>query len=150
MTNSEFHNLIKLKKIFTKSPIILPNNGENDTYDLESIKTKDKFYLDIDRRGRIELSRFKLQTRYATTKLPLIRIDIDSPPHMNPDGTKTTRNHIHIYRETEHDTGNLPWAYSLESFESIQFNKNNINFMEVFSSFCEYCNIDTNNIQGVI
>lgn len=150
MTNSEFHNLIKLKKIFTKDTIELPNNGENDTYDLKSTETRDKFYLDIDRRGRIELSKFKLQNRYATTKLPLIRIDIDSPPHMNPDGTKTTRNHIHIYRETDNDTGNLPWAYSLESFELIQFNKDNINFMEVFSSFCEYCNINIDNIQGVI
>lgn len=36
------------------------------------------------------------------------RVDIDSPPHRNPDGTMTSRNHIHIYRETDHDTGNLP------------------------------------------
>lgn len=36
-------------------------------------------------RGGIELSKFKLQNRYAVTKLPLVRIDIDSPPHLNPD-----------------------------------------------------------------
>lgn len=88
MTDVEFQNLMKLKKVFVKEAIELPNNGENETYDLESIATRDKFYLDVDRRGRIELSRFKLQNRYAVTKLPLVRIDIDSPPHLNPDGTK--------------------------------------------------------------
>lgn len=104
MTDVEFQNLMKLKKVFVKEAIELPNNGENETYDLESIATRDKFYLDVDRRGRIELSRFKLQNRYAVTKLPLVRIDIDSPPHLNPDGTKTSRNHIHIYKEMDNDT----------------------------------------------
>ncbi len=150
MTDLEFKRLMQLQKIFVKSSIILPNNGENSIYDLKSKETQDKFYLDVDRRGRIELSRFKLQTRYAVTKLPLVRIDIDSPPHLNPDGTKTSRNHIHIYREVDNDTGNLPWAYSLEEFEQIKFNRNNIVFMDIFSSFCEYCNISMENIQGVI
>lgn len=150
MTDLEFKRLMQLQKIFVKSSIILPNNGENSIYDLKSKETQDKFYLDVDRRGRIELSRFKLQTRYAVTKLPLVRIDIDSPPHLNPDGTKTSRNHIHIYREVDNDTGNLPWAYSLEEFDQIKFNRNNIVFMDIFSSFCEYCNISMENIQGVI
>ncbi len=150
MTDLEFKRLMQLQKIFVKSSIILPNNGENSIYDLKSKETQDKFYLDVDRRGRIELSRFKLQTRYAVTKLPLVRIDIDSPPHLNPDGTKTSRNHIHIYREVDNDTGNLPWAYSLEEFEQIKFNRNNIVFMDILSSFCEYCNISMENIQGVI
>ena len=67
----------------------------------------------MDRRGRIELSKFKLQNRYALTKLPLVRIDIDSPPHMNPDGTKTSRNHIHIYK----DGYDEKFAYTLDSDE---------------------------------
>ena len=50
----------------------------------------------------------------------------------------------------ENDTGNLPWAYSLEDFKPINFNRDCINFMEIFSGFCEYCNIIMNNIQGVI
>ena len=150
MTDLEFKRLMQLQKIFVKSSIILPNNGENSIYDLKSKETQDKFYLDVDRRGRIELSRFKLQTRYAVTKLPLVRIDIDSPPHLNPDGTKNSRNHIHIYREVDNDTCNLPCAYSLEEFEQIKFNRNNIVFMDIFSSFCEYCNISMENIQGVI
>lgn len=149
MTNQEFQNLMQLKKVFIKDAIALPNNGENETYDLESTVTKDKFYLDVDRRGKIELSRFKLQNRYAVTRLPLVRIDIDSPPHLNLDGTKTTRNHIHIFKEMDHDTGNLPWAYDLESFEYIDFNKNKVDFLLIFSGFCEYCNICMDHVQGV-
>lgn len=150
MTNQEFETLMALRKVFIKDIINLPNNGQCIVYDLQSNETNDKFYLDVDRRGRIEFSKFKLQNRYAVTKLPLVRLDIDSPPHLNPDGTKTSRNHIHIFREVENDTGNLPWAYDLDNFTQISFDKNNINFMQVFTSFCEYCNISIENIQGVI
>lgn len=150
MTDKEFQYLMSLKKIFKKEAVDLPKNGQYDTYDLESIGAREKFYLDVDRRGKIELSRFKLQNRYAATKLPLVRIDIDSPPHLNPDGTRTSRNHIHIYREVENDTGNLPWAFDLEKFEEIKFDKGKISFMEIFYAFCKYCNIETNNVQGVI
>ena len=150
MTDLEFLSLMKLKKVFIKDSIELPNNGDNATYDLESVETRDKFYLDVDRRGKIELSRFKLQNRYAVTKLPLVRIDIDSPPHINPDGSKTSRNHIHVYKEVDNDTGNLPWAYDLETFEQICCEKGRFSFMDIFSGFCEYCNISIENVQGVI
>ncbi len=150
MTEKEFINLLGLEKVFIKKNIYLPNNGENNTFDLKSTSTSDKFLLDVDRRGKIELSKFKIQNRYALTKLPLVRIDIDSPPHMNPDGTRTSRNHIHIYREMDNDTGNLPWAYDLDEFNNIKFDKNNIIFMDIFAGFCKYCNINISNIQGVI
>lgn len=150
MTDTEFQYLMNLKKRFVVDNSHLPNNGESDFFDLISIESNEKFILDVDRKGKIELSKFKLQNRYAQTKLPLVRIDIDSPPHINPDGEILSRNHIHIFRETENDTGNLPWAYDLESFDKIKFDINNIRFMDVFMSFCEYCNISVENVQGVM
>lgn len=150
LTDIEFKKLMQLEKDFSKKNIRLPNNGESNVFQLKSTSTSDEFLLDVDRRGRIELSKFKLQNRYALTKLPLVRIDIDSPPHMNPDGTITSRNHIHIYKQFDNDTGNLPWAYDLEDFNQIKFDKDNIVFMDIFTEFCEYCNININNIQGVI
>ena len=36
MTDLEFKRLMQLQKIFVKSSIILPNNGENSIYDLKS------------------------------------------------------------------------------------------------------------------
>lgn len=150
MTNADFEKLMALTKIFVKDNIELPRNGEFETYDLVSSESRDKFYLDIDRRGRIELSKFKLQNRYAVTKQPLVRVDIDSPPHRNPDGTMTSRNHIHIYREMDNDTGNLPWAYDLETIMPVKLNWDSLDFMSILSNFCEYCNICMDNVQGVI
>ena len=51
MTNSEYDKLMALTKVFVKENINLPRNGEFETYDLESRESRDKFYLDIDRRG---------------------------------------------------------------------------------------------------
>ena len=91
MTDIEFQVLMGLKKVFAIDGCRLPNNGENATYDLISPGSNEKFLFDIDRKGKIELSKFKLQNRYGQTKLPLVRVDIDSPPHMNPDGTIVSR-----------------------------------------------------------
>ena len=150
MTDLEFMDLMNMQKLFVEKNCQLPNNGDTKIFDLISNDANEKFLLDVDRKGRIELSKFKLQNRYAQTKLPLVRIDIDSPPHMNPDGTKVSRNHIHIYKDMENDTGNLPWAYDLEGFDGVKFDSDNIQFMDVFISFCEYCHISIENIQGVM
>lgn len=148
MTNEEFSTLLGLSKVFSKPSIKLPTAGNTGVYDVESTSSNDRFFLDVDRSSRIELSKFKVQHRYAATKLPLVRIDINSPPHTNPDGCRLSRNHIHIYRETENDTGNLPWAYDLESID--MFAEKATDFMSIFYAFCEYCNISTDDIQGVL
>lgn len=149
MTDIEFQSLIQLKKIFAKKDVILPFTGNCNTYDLKSVDTKDRFYLDIDRRGKIEL-KTKLQNRYAKNKMPLVRIDIDSPPHINPDGTKLSRNHIHIYKDCDKDTNNLPWAYELNDIFGNDINIKSLNFMTAFNLICKYCNISTYGIQGAI
>ena len=74
MTNKEFKTLMNLKKSFVKDSITLPANTEKETFEIKSLSTKDEFFLDIDRGGRIELSKFKLQNRYAKTKQPLVQI----------------------------------------------------------------------------
>lgn len=148
MTNEEFNALMALAKVFSKPSIKLPLAGNDGIYEVESTSTNDRFLLDVDRNSKIELSKFKLQHRYVTTKLPLVRIDINSPPHTNPDGHRVSRNHIHIYRETENDTGNLPWAYDLEDLDG--FNGKSLDFMSIFYAFCEYCNIAADDIQGVL
>ena len=149
MTDIEFQSLIQLKKIFAKKGVILPFTGNCNTYDLKSTTTSDKFYLDIDRRGSIEL-KVKLQSRYVRNRLPLVRIDINSPPHINPDGRKLSRNHIHIFRECDNDTGNLPWAYELNDVFKTNFDLKSLNFMSAFNLICKYCNIEAGDIQGAI
>ena len=150
MSNEQFSMLLALVKCFSKKNIRLPLMGESSIFDVVSKSTKDTFYLDVDRRGRIEL-KVKVQMRDAVSKFPLVRIDLNSPRHMNPDGRRVSRNHIHLYRETEYDTGSLPWAYELSEVDEIfAGDANNPDFMQVFYHFCQFCNIETYDIQGVI
>jgi len=148
MTNDEFNFLMQLTKKFKDQCPIFPQSGKNGIYMVNSTTTDDRFFLDIDRRSSAELAKIKIQNRYVTTRLPLVRIEIDCPPHTNPDGTTTSRNHIHIFRESDAETGNLLWAYELDSINC--FKDIPIDFMSVLLAFCEYCNIITCDIQGVI
>lgn len=147
LTNEEFNKLLQLEKIFTTQKIILPTIGTVDSFELTDVNNRIPFLLDIDRRGKIELSKYKIQNRYAVTEV-LVRIDIDSPPHINPDGTKLSRNHIHIYREGFGDR----WAYELKDLKDTNLFQNICTFRNVFNDFCKYCNISLDNkeIQDVI
>lgn len=78
-----------------------------------------------------------------------MRIDFNGPPHINTDGTKIGRSHIHIYKEMENDTGNLPWAYELDKWKDFTIRDTGNRFMDVFNAFCDYLHIDITNVQGV-
>ena len=92
------------------------------------------------------MTKKKIQERYASTNTIMIRLEIDCPPHMNSDGTFTSRNHIHIFDEKE---GTI--AYDLNGLYG-EFFSNIDDFTNVFYDFCKMCNINTDNItiQGVI
>lgn len=144
LTNKDFARLMSIKKKFNENPITLPHVNQCSQLNVFSIDNKDSFVIDIDRRGKIEI-KSKTQARYSSNQ-NLIRVEINAPPHTNPDGTITSRNHIHIYKEGF----NLAWAYDLEGFDETLFN-NLKNFNKVFADFCSYCNIElTNNFQMVI
>jgi len=149
MTVDEFNVLMKMPKAFLDLPVCPPVTGTNTILEVTSLTTSDQFNVDIDRRSSFTLSKCKLQNRTVIKNIPLVRIDIDSPPHMNPDGSKTSRNHIHIYNTADGDTGKLSWAYSLESFDGISYQPGS-KFMDIFLEFCRYCNIKATEIQGVL
>lgn len=148
LTDIEFEKIMKVKKLFIDKKIELTHKNCYNIYNIISQDKKNKFILDVDRRNRIELKKMKLQNRCTNINELLIRVEIDSPPHTNPDSTITSRNHIHIYKEGY----GLKWAYNLENFDNKYF-KNINDFLNVFTDFCLFCNIDINNInnlQGVI
>lgn len=122
---------------------ILPSANERKTFELSTDFKDLKIFVDIDRAGRLELRKCKIQDRYRS--LPLIRVDIDSPPHRFKDGSTTSRNHIHIFNpdKDENDT------FNLEDFDATLF-KNINNFSSILFDFCSYCNIQMPNVQGVI
>ena len=145
MTDALFDELIKLAKEF-KNPnqVKLPMENEKKVFPLLSSDSNHDFFVDYHRSGTIEL-KSKTQMRDGKS-IPLVRLEINAPPHMNPDGTLTSRDHIHIYKEGY----DLKWAYELPAIfnQTIVLN----NHLELFTTFCKYCNIDINNIslQGVV
>lgn len=145
ITNEAFETLISLKKVFEKiDKVSLPHPQEGKIYNLFCRESKDEFIFDLSRKGTIELKQ-KAQLRLGKS-VPIVRLEVNCPPHLNPDGTMTSRNHIHIYKENF----DLKWAYDLDTiFHNIS---NDPQPLEIFYKFCEYCNIDTEgiNLQGVI
>lgn len=76
------------------------------------LKCKDgnnnNYIIDVQR-GRIKPSKGTYQTRYNKSTI-IIRVDIDGPPHDNPDGEEVPCPHIHVYREGYEDK----WAFPLD------------------------------------
>ena len=145
MTDALFNELMSLDKCFTRpGKIKLPGQQERKVYDVKSSTTEDKFLFDYDRRGRFEL-KHKKQLRHGKD-VCIIRLEINAPNHMNPDGNVLSRNHIHIYREGY----DLSWAYEL--FDIFPNIPQELSALNLFTIFCDYCKIDSTNIhlQGVL
>jgi len=64
---------------------------------LISANKRENFLLDITR-GRINVKKATYQNR-ARTVVILARLDIEGPPHENPDGQEIPCPHLHTYRE---------------------------------------------------
>lgn len=133
ITDQEFLELLKTEKNFVEHPPVLPYSRSKGHFKLVN-KNHQYFFLDINKSGIIALNKFTLQTRYSI--IPLVRLDINSPPHINPDGSKTSRNHIHIYREGYGDA----WAYELSDMKFISHTES-LCFDNMLIQFCNYCNI---------
>ena len=133
------------KKIINTTTITFPTTNDITTLEAISIDEKEKFLLDINRKGTFKLTRCTYQTRYRVENI-LVRLDIDTKPHRNPDNKKISPTHIHIYKEGY----GLRWAYPLEEFKNYTFT-NTKDFFQTFSEFCGFCNVKKLPfIQGVI
>lgn len=146
-TNDEFEHLMALRKHFLTENILLPQQNKDLILPVGATQSKEVFSMDLSRKSTIILTRKKYQERLHPTNDLLVRLEIDSKPHMNPDGIKISANHIHVFKEGY----GLSWAYELSQFSDTLF-KNPDDFNQTFYDFCEYCNIsfDDTNIQGVM
>ncbi len=98
MDDAYLNSLLLMRKQFEyPNRVILPIDKQSKFYKIKCVETKDKFILDYDRRGFYEL-KYKEQLRHSGN-FCLVRLEINAPPHMNPDGRLTSRNHIHIFKE---------------------------------------------------
>ena len=98
ITQTEADALIEMEKRFVDSTDwIFPAAGERIALELTSVDRRENFMLDVTR-AQIKLTKATYQNR-ARQAIILMRLDLDGPPHRNPDGTEIPCPHLHTYRE---------------------------------------------------
>lgn len=131
LSENEIDVLLKTEKhcIETKK-YSFPQLGGKISIPLFSENKQEEFLLDISR-SRIEVSKTTYQNRARKTII-LLRLDIGSAPHRNPDGQEISSPHLHIYKEGYGDK----FAYPLPK----EFNlcSDSIDYL---NTFMDYCNI---------
>ena len=131
LTQTEANILIAMEKEFVKPVTISILPGADQTHELVGNDKRERFLLDLWR-GTLRLSKVKYQTR-GRKIIVLVRLDIDSAPHTNPDGTKINGTHIHLYREGYEDK----WAFPVDPAEF----GNPSDIQRTLEDFFRYCNI---------
>jgi hypothetical protein len=132
LSQTEADMLLEMEKLKVDDTIYeFPGVGGSLRIPLQSLNKRENFLVDINR-GRIKLSKVTYQNR-ARGIVILARIDIDGPPHRNPDGEELACPHLQIYREGY----GTKWAIPLpiESFDNITNN------WDLFNSFLKYINV---------
>lgn len=137
LTQADADALIQMDKFrMDGGTWMFPYGGEKLAIPLTSADKRENFVLDITR-GRIKLTQVTFQNR-ARQAIVLLRLDIDGPPHTNPDGAELPCPHLHIYREGY----GTKWAYPVPLEVAVT------DHYSTCFSFMAYCRIvDTPNIQ---
>ncbi len=141
LTQPEADQLMQMLKHFVRPPaaITIPP-GADDTYELAGSNDREKFLLDVWR-GTLRLSKLKLQNRVRAAVV-LVRLDVDGAPHTNPDGTRLSGAHVHLFKEGYDDK----WAYPADRKKFTLLSDPGTTFHD----FCAYCNIESPPpVQGV-
>lgn len=98
LSQSEADALIRMNKHRTDESLHqYPMPGNSIAVPLIAAGGSEKFLLDVTR-GKINLKKVTYQTRVRSVTV-LVRLDIEGPPHCNPDGAEIPCPHLHIYRE---------------------------------------------------
>jgi hypothetical protein len=108
-----------------------PDPGGRLAIALTSIDKRENFTLDITRAG-IKLTKATYQNR-ARQAIILLRLDLDGPPHRNPDDQEIPCPHLHIYREGFADK----WAVlaPVDRYPNVE------DLFSTFEAFMRHCNI---------
>lgn len=134
LTDTEVQRLIRLSKKFadTTEVTVPPSGAFEHSSELVAVEEREAFLLDVSRHA-IRITRCKSQTRYARNII-LLRVELDGPPHVNPDGTDVGPSHVHVYKEGYDDR----WAYPLSNYpEFLQCST----LVDLVRSFCRYCGV---------
>lgn len=131
ITQEEADALIAMEKIRADDTAhLFPIEGARLSLPLTSIDKRENFTLDITR-AQIKLTKAVFQNR-ARRAIVLMRLDLDGPPHRNPDGLEVPCPHLHVYRE-----GYDKWAFPAPS----ERYTNTLDLFSTFEAFMLHCNV---------
>lgn len=141
MTNKEFEQYISTKKHFLNTFCFpkINSKGANDLID--SSKNKYVFDFQFGSAGTFVITllsveaKQKWQIRNAT--YPLIRVDVNSSPHMCDNG-ELWKNHIHVF----YPEGAK--VFKLEDYDNSLYNS--LKPTDVIMDFFKQCNIDVGDL----
>jgi hypothetical protein len=141
LTQEEFDELLHTEKYYGGTgKFEYPLSGRSLTIALQSRDAKEEFLLDLSR-GRIKLSKNKFQNR-ARKIITLARLDIDGPPHRNPDGEELPGTHLHVYRPGAGDKWASPLPGNFTDPGSLS------SLLQEFMDFCSIIKKPTIMMQG--
>ena len=107
ITQAEADALIEMAKHFVDNDDwTFPAPGQRIARELTSADRRESFVLDVTR-AQIKLTKATYQNR-ARQAIILMRLDLDGPPHRNPDGTEIPCPHLQTYREGFGDKWAIP------------------------------------------
>ncbi len=131
LSKEEIDYLLNLEKNCKSSQKYnFPSLGGKIEIELSSADKNEDFLLDVWR-SHIDLAKTKFQNRARKT-VPIVRLDINSAPHKNPDGVHLGGTHFHIYREGYDDK----FAYPLpDEFADCKSSR------DFLAKFMDYCHI---------
>ncbi|HYL75624.1 MAG TPA: hypothetical protein VEU96_15530 [Bryobacteraceae bacterium] len=132
ITQAEADTLIEMEKRFVDEKVwTFPVAGERIALALTSLDKRENFMLDVTR-AQIKLTKATYQNR-ARQVIILMRLDLDGPPHRNPDGVEIRCPHLHIYREGYADK----WAIAAP----LDRYTDTLNLFSTCEAFMQHCNI---------
>ena len=107
ITQAEADALIAMEKQRVDDKVwTFSRPGESRAIPLTSSGKRENFILDINR-AQIKLTKATYQNR-ARQAIILMRLDLDGPPHGNPDGREIPCPHLHVYRAGYGDKWAVP------------------------------------------
>jgi hypothetical protein len=132
ITQAEADILIEMEKRFVdEKDWTFPAAGQRLALPLTSLDKRENFMLDVTR-ARIKLTKATYQNR-ARQAIILMRLDLDGPPHRNPDGTEIPCPHFHVYREGFADKWATPAPVDRYS--------DTLDLFSTCEAFMQHCNI---------
>lgn len=133
LTQAEGDALLALEKVAIANDvdIDLPDLGGAIDISFVSQNRREEFVLNYTRNS-IKLSKRNHHFR-GRKVVGLARLDLDGPPHRNPDGQEVGARHLHLYKEGYA----LKWAFDVPADKFTNLN----DAFQTLEDFMRFCNV---------